>query len=554
MTTIPPRSPLTPHLSPVPLNDVERNNYLSLAEHLGIPADRLRPIERMTIDGFGRSPEAAAALGDGAYLQQSAIIVRREQLPPAYTSPAFRDEANGDAHDIQEVEALANDALRQDGLSGIAELVLGHTKAGAYAGQMIDVAGGCVVHTGVAGKIGGLHLASLAQSFGIRVPEEALPLDDGTPVVYAVLDTALGDVRKAKGLVATVEGIPKDLDTVLNRRRVQQLRRDYGRAYRIFGDLRHVDLGGFTMTFPLTSPVRLDGTDLELYVVPSPKTGEGKAVLFSESGDSHGFDRLPKNPDVIFGRDSSSVIDALFTGNAIAYDKERGSRRIDRIEEDVMVQYGHWLQGEPSRFRDWAKHSDESDEKLAREFVTCGYSGFKRYSVFRRLSERMDMKADRFKQLLHKDWSRLRDVLYNNTSPGTLPPELRVNLLYPAADDDIATREMLARITPDDHTERFIYFREGFEKDVAKADKEKRKAIINRLTKYNEEHPDARIAEWLAQLPPEAPAEAPVVADAASDALTAIPIDAPRTRLEFAADGTTRITILPREEVPHERR
>jgi len=318
---------------------------------------------------------------------------------------------------------------------------------------------------------------------------------DSVTAVIGTLDTPRYDARNARRIRETIESLTADVDLLFNKKRMLQLRAEYARAFGIFGNLSAAKTE-FTISYD--APIaKMDTAYNDIFIIKGVKAPIvfPRPATASNTPGSH--EDAQNKQDRINGHEHNRILDALFSAGLIAYDLTRGSERMDRMEENIMLQVGHFLTTEAITAPQ-ALLSDKDRNTLhatANQLLTRSLKGFERYKMFHRLaSDRLinnysfGYKAKSYLQnLLRNDWSKLKDVLYGKVNPSAVPVDLRVNLIYSVDPADIHTREILARMTPDDYPEQFMYHREGFNDQMRTADDMKRKAIIERMSIFSAE-------------------------------------------------------------------
>ncbi len=440
----------------LPLDVDGAQRYRSALGMLGVAA---APKGISAIDDRGYSEQAASALGKD-YLANATIILHPSQLDGGVAT------ATCGAGTLLEQALLSDDIVPR---------FLAHD-------------GGVIAAVSVRGPITPtLDAVQVCSRIGAYTGEFAEP---ATALEAAcVIETPSRSVASARALVQTIELLSTNAESLFNRRRMQELKADYGKAYLLFGDLRDVDFSRFSLTQALDRPVHVPGRTGEAFFLP-PVDGKGAVVLLPydtpvDDGWSVGCVRADTQQE--------AVIDELFARDLIRYDLERGRERMDRIEEDILIQYSHHLRRQPQWV--WgSKAKTEPDEVRPNDEFRFA-TKFDRFKAFQTVAN--GAYNYKFRELLGGSWQALRDVLYNKKSPSALPMDLRVNLLYADDDLDLTTRRLLARVITRDYPERFQHFRKGFDRDYLAADSSLRQAIIARMQTFNETAADPHVDAWL---------------------------------------------------------
>lgn len=373
--------------------------------------------------------------------------------------------------------------------------------------RVINTEGGIDIHATLGGSIN--EDINVQEVFTALGHDEELP--PGPLELNISLETPNGSFAAARETVTTIEGLKEHVDIIFNERKRAALRETYGELYALLGNLRDIDFRTFEKTVAPYGVTKLSTPKADLFLLAEE---EPQLIVFPEGltkRQQRTLERLSyRGRGLLTGDDQNGVVDALFRHGLVEYNKERGRERLDNIEDDLLVAFGHQLLQESERRFYWnygqltgvSGHSHETphqkerrtDRENANRFIKGEPKGMERYRVLAQYKGRTKV-SDSLQRLLGGEWTKLRDVIYNNASPSKLDVKHRVQLLYSKDPADVLTRELLARVTPDDHTERFQHYQKGFTADYVAADESTRHAMLERVRKDVGER---EVNAWLA--------------------------------------------------------
>ena len=451
------------------LNGKEKIRYLNfLSEALEYNPFKFAEVEDIQVDKRGYSPEIADLNGTD-YLQNKLILIKAKQQDCDLISPGFSYQG-----------PLINDAITQ------------------YEELISEISLNELVYVNMDHK----HVFTFENNSKEEIESEEPIVVDLTDLVMGTKtkripyadSSSKGDieltptttkntVHQINTIIKGIELIGTDSSYALNDALVSEIKELSKIQFPVYGNLsRFKDkfLNSYFSDIPKI--IKYQDSKKEWYFLESNDKSSLSVMTFTDKFTFEVPAKLKGKLNFFSQKNLAQIVNLLVENDYMIFDKEAGKDRMEEIEDNILIKYGHKLVRIGT--------TDENKELITEgeKIVSKEVSRMERYRLFRTHKELNSSLGD--------DWSLLKNAIYKGMSIDNLPLELQLPFIGDSTKDPLV-KEIISRINPTN----FVYTQnnnpEGFKEFFGTADIDSKKMILTRFERTPEDTINPDVISWL---------------------------------------------------------
>ncbi|MBU0666819.1 MAG: hypothetical protein ABIC91_05670 [Nanoarchaeota archaeon] len=450
--------------------DKKANYTYFLVNALGVKPYKAYSVDIIHVDKQGFSPEIAEALQDENYLKNHVVIFSQKQKSYDLIGPSYSIANKLLDRVYDECSQLISDVSEKELLYGLFDVSIN------FQNEELEKKVGFNLTTALTKHVSKKELLFLEDN------ETSNP--EGLYIQFH-LNTVEDSVEKMKKSISAIESMIDSNHNCLDKKFLKELQKLYSPLYELYGNIRRFKDLPKGVSIEKETVIKYQDSKQKVFAIYNSKKKNVSIISFGDKiGVVNNSDFLKKNQKIRFASDENlgAILDVLVENGFMEFNKKAGENRMEEIEDNILIKYGHRLLRE-------AEEIGLKEKKLLGEhLVNKQISRMERYRIFRRES---DLRSE-----LNDHWDLLKEVIYKDLSVNHLPLELKLPFIGDSTQNPLI-KEIIAKIDPTN----FVYTQrndsENFKEYFKKADDDTKKMILTRFERTDDENLNPEVIEWL---------------------------------------------------------